>query len=44
MVLMKCIECYKTMSDTLDVCPHCGFKRIIIFKMNFIKEVSYVEL
>ena len=44
MVLMKCIESNKNMSDTLDVRPHCGFKRIVIFKMNFIKEVSHVEL
>ena len=28
MALMKCPECQKDMSDTLDACPHCGFKRI----------------
>ena len=28
MALMKCPECKKDMSDTLNACPHCGFKRV----------------
>ena len=28
MALIKCPECQKDMSDTLDACPHCGFKKI----------------
>ena len=27
MALIKCKECEKEYSDTLDVCPHCGYKR-----------------
>lgn len=26
MALIKCKECNRDMSDTLDACPHCGFK------------------
>lgn len=26
MALIKCPECQKEMSDTLEACPHCGFK------------------
>jgi hypothetical protein len=26
MALIKCKECQKEMSDTLEACPHCGFK------------------
>ena len=26
MALIKCKECEKEYSDTLDVCPHCGIK------------------
>ena len=25
MALIKCKECEKEYSDTLDVCPHCGY-------------------
>ena len=28
MALMNCPECKKDMSDTLNACPHCGFKII----------------
>lgn len=28
MALTKCSECQKEMSDTLEACPHCGFKII----------------
>lgn len=27
MALIKCKECEKEYSDTLDTCPHCGYKR-----------------
>lgn len=27
MALIKCKECEKEYSDTLDACPHCGYKR-----------------
>ncbi len=27
MALIKCRECKKTYSDTLEACPHCGYKR-----------------
>lgn len=30
MSLINCQECNKDMSDTLEACPHCGFKRTII--------------
>ena len=26
MALIRCLECKKTVSTTLDACPHCGFK------------------
>ena len=26
MAVIKCKECGKEMSDTLDACPHCGYK------------------
>ncbi|MBP7738997.1 MAG: hypothetical protein KA369_23705 [Spirochaetes bacterium] len=29
MALITCMECNKEMSDTLEACPHCGFKRSI---------------
>ncbi len=28
MALTKCLECQKDMSNTLEACPHCGFKRV----------------
>ncbi|MBP7738998.1 MAG: hypothetical protein KA369_23710 [Spirochaetes bacterium] len=30
MALITCIECKKEMSDTLEACPHCGYKRTTI--------------
>ena len=27
MALIECKECQKTYSDSLENCPHCGFKK-----------------
>ena len=31
MALVKCRECGKEMSDTANICPHCGYKNNMIF-------------
>ena len=30
MALIQCPECLKDMSDTLEACPHCGFKNVLL--------------
>ncbi len=41
MALIKCEECKKKFSDTLDACPHCGFKLV---KEENNKIYSYVNI
>jgi len=40
MALIKCPECQKEMSDTLETCPHCGF---IIKKPEIVKNQKTIE-
>lgn len=47
MALIKCKECGKEMSDTAEVCPHCGFKyqrTKVVNKSNQIRTGSIVSL
>lgn len=39
MALIKCLECGKEISDTVDICPNCGFS---IKKKGYNKKILFL--
>ena len=40
MSLIRCPECKKTISSTLDSCPHCGYKISTVEKENALADAK----